>query len=199
MKEKNRQKTKEEKIEYQVKLQEVARQIAAGEFNIKEYYGFTDEGLEAIYAIGYEMYQHKQYEKAKDIFVLLTMLDPSSVKYLSAAGSACFSLEDFQNAAVFFRFTLLGGEAFTPKNLMRLAECTLKLGNFEETKMHLQETVRLSQTDVFKDDKDSQMCSARAAMMLKFLDRKEQEDQQAADATSADAQEQQTQLTSKES
>ncbi|MDR0693593.1 MAG: hypothetical protein LBF49_03450 [Puniceicoccales bacterium] len=56
---------KKAQIEYQKKLQDAAMQIVSGNFDIKEYYGISDEGLEAIYTVGYEMYKHKQYEEAK--------------------------------------------------------------------------------------------------------------------------------------
>jgi TolA-binding protein len=113
---------KQAQIEYQKKLQDAAMQIVSGKFDIKEYYGISEDGLEAIYVVGYEMYKHKQYEEAKGVFTILCVLEPTSVKYLSACGSAYFMMEDYLNASQLFRIALIHGD-YTPKTLLRLAEC----------------------------------------------------------------------------
>ena len=51
---------KKKDIERFEALRDAAAQIADGNFDIKKYYGITDDGLEAIYNIGYEMYNHKK-------------------------------------------------------------------------------------------------------------------------------------------
>ncbi|MDR1528112.1 MAG: tetratricopeptide repeat protein [Puniceicoccales bacterium] len=156
---------KEAQIKYQKELQDAAMQIVSGEFDIKEYYGISNEGLDAIYTVGHEMYKHKQYEEAKGVFTILCTLEPTSIKYLSACGSTYFMLEDYLNASQFFRLALINGD-YTPKTLLRLAECTIKLELLELTERYLRELIRIAAEEKFKNDKESQAYEARAQMML---------------------------------
>jgi tetratricopeptide (TPR) repeat protein len=165
-------------IEYQKRLQDAAMQILSGKFNIKEYYGISDEGLEAIYMVGYEMYKHKQYEEAKGVFTLLCALEPASIKYLSACGSACFMQEDYINASQFFRLALINGD-YTPKTLLRLAECSIKLELLELAERYLGELVRVAAEEKFKDNKESQTYKTRAQMMLSMITKRLQKEQTA--------------------
>ncbi|MDR2778866.1 MAG: tetratricopeptide repeat protein [Puniceicoccales bacterium] len=159
---------KEAQIKYQQTLQDAATQIISGDFNIKEYYGISDDGLEAIYTVGYEMYKHKQYEEAKGVFTILCMLEPTSVKYLSAGGAAYFMLGDYLNASQLFRIALINGD-YTPKTLLRLAECSIKLEMLELAERYLAELVHIATEEKFKNDKESQAYSARAKMMLAMV------------------------------
>jgi TPR repeat protein len=79
---------KERDEKYQGELKDAADKILTGDFSLREYYGLTDGGLEAIYMVGHEMYKHKQYDKAKGVFAILCTFDPLSTKYTSACGSA---------------------------------------------------------------------------------------------------------------
>jgi predicted Zn-dependent protease len=140
-------------------------QIVSGNFDIKEYYGISDEGLEAIYTVAYEMFKHKQYEEAKGVFTILCVLEPTSIRYLSACGSTYFMLEDYLNASQFFRIALIHGD-YTPKTLLRLAECTVKLELLELAERYLTELIRVAQKEEFKNDIESKSYEARARMML---------------------------------
>ena len=151
-------------IEYKKQLQDAAEKILTGEFDIKKYYGLTKESMDAIYLVGHEMYHHKQYDKARDVFGLLSMLEPSSSMYLSACGSACFMDEDYFNAANFFRLSMLQGE-YNPKTLLRMAECCVRLNQLYLVKRYTDEIIRLSDRDEYKNDKAVQGYVARAKMM----------------------------------
>ncbi|MDR1433015.1 MAG: hypothetical protein LBI61_01575 [Puniceicoccales bacterium] len=154
---------KKSQDKYHEALREAADHIISGDFSLKEYYGLGDEGLEAIYVIGYEMYKHKQYAKAKGVFSILTMLDPTP-RYLSACGSAHFMAGDYANAVQYFRMALLGGD-YTPKTLLRLVECTIRMSQFELAKKYVDEIVSLAHDDKFKNDKESMTYEARAKMI----------------------------------
>ncbi|MDR0742066.1 MAG: tetratricopeptide repeat protein [Puniceicoccales bacterium] len=169
---------KKTQVEYQKKLQDAAMQILSGKFNIKEYYGISDEGLEAIYTVGYEMYSHKQYEEAKGVFSLLCALEPTSTKYLSACGSSCFMQEDHLNASQFFRLALINGD-YTPKTLLRLAECSIRLELLELAERYLREVIHIAAGENFKDNKEAQIYKTRAQMMLTMITERSQEKQTA--------------------
>lgn len=157
-------KNDKQSIEYKKQLQDAAEKILTGEFDIKKYYGLTKESMDAIYLVGHEMYHHKQYDKARDVFGLLSMLEPKSTMYLSACGSACFMNEDYFNAAQFFRLAMLQGE-YNPKTLLRMAECCVRLNQFDLVKRYTDEIIRLSDRDEYKNDKVVQGYVVRAKMM----------------------------------
>ena len=71
---------KKKDIERFEALRDAAAQIADGNFDIKKYYGITDDGLEAIYNIGYKMYNKKKYENDGDVFSILTIIETSTKK-----------------------------------------------------------------------------------------------------------------------
>ncbi|MDR2737781.1 MAG: tetratricopeptide repeat protein [Puniceicoccales bacterium] len=176
-------KNKEPKIpkEYLESMKEAALLIVSGKFKMKDYYGLTDEGLESIYAVGHELFSHKRYDDAKGVFSLLTILSPDSVKYTSACGSTCFMAKDYKNALQYFTNALSSGD-YSPKSLMRTAECSLRLGLLEITEGYLQEIIDLSKKKEFKDLKDTQICSARAALILPMV-KKQIEDKKREEVT----------------
>jgi tetratricopeptide (TPR) repeat protein len=156
---------------YQAELQNVAEKVLAGQFDMQKYYGLTDDGLETIYALGHEMFSHKQYDKAFNIFLLLSILKPDLPKYTTASGLACYMKGNYESAADFFRAALLSG-GYTTKNLIRIAECSLKLERFEETIVYLDEIISIANSENLKDDSDVQMHSVRAKMMKVFSEKR---------------------------
>ncbi|MDR1413825.1 MAG: tetratricopeptide repeat protein [Puniceicoccales bacterium] len=161
---------KKNDAEYQKSLKSAAEKILSGEFNIREYYGLTDDGMEAIYMVGSEMYKHKQYEKAKGVFALLATLDPLSIKYLAACGSANFMDKDYFGATQYFRLAIMHGD-YTPKALLRLAECVVRLNQLDTAKKYIDELQTLAQTDKFKKDKETEAYVSRAKMIAAAIEK----------------------------
>jgi predicted Zn-dependent protease len=155
---------------YEKSLRTAAEQILSGSFDIRKYYGISDDGLEAIYAVGSEMFKHKQFEKARDTFSLLSTLAPENSKYLSACGSASFMLKDYHSAVYFFRLAAINGD-YSPKILLRLAECSSCLNLAKETKKYLQEALSLSKKPSFVKTPEDEILLARAKMMLSRLEK----------------------------
>ncbi|MDR0595526.1 MAG: tetratricopeptide repeat protein [Puniceicoccales bacterium] len=148
----------------------VATAILDGTFDIKGYYGLTDGGVEAIYVAGYEFFQHKKYEQAQQIFSLLCFLDNSTPKFYYAYGAASFMLKQYFNAEIGYRAAMLTGD-YTPKLFLRLAEACLWQNKIKETEDSLNEVMRLSQLDEFKDSDDAKHAASRASLILEGLKR----------------------------
>jgi predicted Zn-dependent protease len=176
-----KKKDKKDAIEYQKALKDAAYQIASGKFSAKEYYGLTDGGLECIYSVGHEMFAHKQYENAKSIFSLLATIEPKSIKYVSAAGSACFMSGDYMAAWEFFQYAMVLGD-YNPRALLRAAECSIRLGQNEATKKYLNELLSVAGDKKFKDDKNVGICVARANLMLSAIKKQEEDAAKAAES-----------------
>ena len=163
---------KKKDIERFEALKDAAAQIADGNFDIKKYYGITDDGLEAIYNIGYEMYNHKKYENAGDVFNLLTMLEPNSTKYLSACASAQYMAGNYLGALLLFKMSMINGD-YNPKTLMKISECSIKLEKFDDVRRYNNEIIRLFSTDEYKKDKEVASYVERAKMINSMLDEKD--------------------------
>jgi hypothetical protein len=171
-------------VEYQKTLQNAAKRIMDGDFTVKDYYGLSDGAMEAIYMVGHGLYQNKQYARAKDILAMLSTMDPMNAKYMSAAGMACFMDNDFVHADQIFRCALVSGD-YTPKTLMRLLECSVKLKKWENAKRYVDEVVALGKNKEFKDSKEMEMYSNRAAMIrvvveAELIKKKKEESERAA-------------------
>jgi tetratricopeptide (TPR) repeat protein len=139
--------------------------ILDGTFNAKDYYGLTDGGVEAMYATGYEFFQHKKYEQAQRVFSLLCFLDGRSKKFHYALGAVSFLLKQYLQAEMEYRIALLYGE-YNPNLFLHLAEACLAQNKTKEATDCLGEVIRLSKLDEFKDDNTAKHAAGRAALML---------------------------------
>lgn len=148
----------------------VATSILDGTFDVKEYYGLTEGGVEAMYAAGYELFQHKKYDKAQQIFSMLCFLDNNSKKFYYAYGVASFMLKQYMQAEIGYRAALLNGD-YTPNLFLRLAEACLCQNKMKEGTDCLDEVIRLSQLDEFKNN-DAKYAAGRAALILDGLSKK---------------------------
>ena len=128
--------------------------------------------MEAIYNIGYEMYNHKKYENAGDVFNLLTMLEPNSTKYLSACASAQYMAGNYLGALLLFKMSMINGD-YNPKTLMKISECSIKLEKFDDVRRYNNEIIRLFSTDEYKKDKEVASYVERAKMINSMLDEKD--------------------------
>ena len=162
--------TRGKALEEQENLQNVAMKILSGEFDIQEYLGLDDNALEVIYSLGREMFNLKKYEKAKDVFNLLCLLKANNPKYIAACGSACFMLKDYINAMLFFRMAVVNGD-YTPKSIMKIAECTVRLHQIEPTLLCLKEIETLMKNNKeFQSDSESLKCYEKAKMIKENLE-----------------------------
>lgn len=59
---------------------------------------FPEKKIDALYASGYDLYQKKDFVKARQTFALLTLLCPAVLKFWWALGGVQVALNDFQGA-----------------------------------------------------------------------------------------------------
>jgi predicted Zn-dependent protease len=162
----------------QAESEKIVDSIFNGTFSAKEYYGLTDGGTEAIYAAGYELFQHKKYEQAQHIFSLLCFLDNKSKKFYYALGAVSFLLKQYLQAEMAYRIALINGE-YNPNLFLHLAEACLAQKKIKEASDCLNEVVRLSKLAEFKDDNDAKHAAGRAILMLNGLNLEEESEKSA--------------------
>jgi tetratricopeptide (TPR) repeat protein len=147
---------------------DIAVAVLEGSFDMKEYYNLTDGGAEAIYAAGYELFQHKKYDQAQKIFSILCFLDNKSAKFRYAYGVTSFMLKQYQQAEFGYRGAMLAGD-YTQNLFIRLAEVCLVQQKIKEAVECLNEVIALVDSGEFKDE-DSKHAAGRAAVILSGLE-----------------------------
>ncbi len=86
---------------------------------------FDQEFLEHIYANAYQLFKAGHYDKAKGIFQLLLVLNPSDAKYSMGLATCCRQQKDFDEAIhFFFKTALLDKES--PYPFYFAAECMVE-------------------------------------------------------------------------
>lgn len=159
-----------EALQYQQELMNVAYQLLNGTFDAKKYYGITDEMIDFSYGMGVELYKNKQYEKAMDVFSVLSVLDPRNIKVMKAKGSCCFQLNDFASSREYFRQAIAAGE-YTIKNFMRVVETSFRLQDADVVKKAAEEIIQLAHKAGEPLSKEDAGIVERAIMFLEILSR----------------------------
>tara|TARA_Y100001956_G_scaffold70391_1_gene74352 strand:+ start:1026 stop:1619 length:594 start_codon:yes stop_codon:yes gene_type:complete len=89
---------------------------------------YTKDTYENIYAYGYNFFTAGQFDKAKDIFKILMILDPQNVKAFIALGGCFQKLENFETAMNIYR----AGIFIDPENSVLSMNIGLCHMNLEE-------------------------------------------------------------------
>ncbi len=163
-------------------LERVENEILNGTFDIKKYFDITSDAVMAIYSIGYQMYVNKKYDKAYAIFGIVDMLEPSADHFFAHAAAA-FMLKNYTIALQLYGIALLHGR-YNPSILEQMAECCAYLNKVDLLQKYATESIRLSQTDEFKNNKAELKYAERAKLILDGV--KELLEKQKAEASEKD-------------
>lgn len=97
---------------------------------LKDLQGLTSENMEAIYAVGHNLYSAGKYEQAHSLFQYLCMLMPYEKKYWLGLGACRQMQKNFQDAVD--AYCLAGAlDPSDPHAPLHAGECFLALGNAE--------------------------------------------------------------------
>ncbi len=116
-----------------VKNEDVAETVIGliqGTVQLKDVKGFSDESMEAVYALAYNAVQAGAFENAEKLFRFLVLFDNSEEKHWNGLGLSMFARENYEGAlraysmAAFFNID-------DPKSLIRVAECYVALADAE--------------------------------------------------------------------
>ena len=93
---------------------------------MKSKMNYTKESYENMYAYGYNFFTAGQFDKAKDVFKMLVILEPKNIKGFIALGGCFQKLEQFEAAMNIYR----SGTYVDPENpvvCMNLGLCHMNL------------------------------------------------------------------------
>ena len=116
----------------QEQLQNVINDVMTGQKTIQEVKGLSDEQMEAIYSMGYNLYQNAKYEDATQVFTWLTMLNPFQSKYWMGLGGALQMSKDFDWALQTYAMAAVVGEPRYPTPHLHAGECYMSKGDLDE-------------------------------------------------------------------
>ena len=96
----------------------------------KEISNIDDKSTEAIYAVGYNLYQAGKYDDAKNIFQFLSYYDHYNSKFFTGLG-ACFMMnKEYTKAIELFSYACALNK-LDPKNHIYMGDCYLNKGEKE--------------------------------------------------------------------
>jgi type III secretion system low calcium response chaperone LcrH/SycD len=92
----------------------------------KDACGVGDNTAEAMYAQGYQLYNNGKYGEARQIFSMLTVLNPLEPKYLLGQAASTHMMRELEHAAeLYVRYTILSPQ--DPVPYYHAADCYIQL------------------------------------------------------------------------
>ena len=102
-----------------------AKKMYRGSVSLSDVVGLTDKELEAMYGVGYHLFNWGKYQPALDIFSVLTLYSPFKAHYWRAAGAVNQAMKRFKEAILAYDMALtnnnLDAVSYTYRGESRLA------------------------------------------------------------------------------
>ncbi len=125
-------------------IEEIVTAVVKGETTLQEVKGFSDEQMEAIYSIGYNLYQVGKYQDAVQVFSWLGVFNPFMSKYWLGLGASLQMLKNFENALNAYAVAAITSVPEDPVPHLHAGECYLGMDNLDEAAKAFQMAVDFS-------------------------------------------------------
>jgi transloator len=129
--------------------QKAALDVLAAGAGLKDLRGLSEEDLEAVYAIGFNLYSHGKYAEAEPLFQFACLYGNTQPHYWLALGNCRLMLTKYEAAIDAFGFAYLY-DSDNAWPVIQAATCHLALGDKKNAKDALEladETVGTSRPD----------------------------------------------------
>lgn len=145
-------------------VEEVLMEFFGKGGTFKDLKNMSDDAMEAIYSVAYNLYQGGKYEEARKVFQFLCFYDHFNRKYFMGLGACQQMMKEYENAIEIFSFaTILDSD--DPRPMLYIGDCHLAMGNKDEAKTAYETAIEWAGSrDEFAEDKE------RAQNMLENLD-----------------------------
>jgi type III secretion system low calcium response chaperone LcrH/SycD len=137
-----------------------AADLLAHGATLKAIKGYTDEEFEALYTLGYNLYNQGKFAEALQAFGFLLMHDQLERRYYKAFGSCQQMLKQYEEAIRNYSMASIL-DLTDPEPTFHTAECMVGLGMTEEAVEALDIVVRQT-----KDKPDYKVMHERAKAMI---------------------------------
>lgn len=131
--------------------------------SFKDAVGISDESMESIYGHAYRSYNSGNYDEGRELFRVLTMLNPLEPKYLLGVAACNHMLKDYEKAIEsYVSCTLMNAD--DPLPYYYASDCCLKINDISSALIFLQIVV-----DLAKDKKEYAIIKDRAQLTIDGL------------------------------
>ena len=129
----------------------------------KELKDMSDDSMEAIYSVAYNLYQGGKYEEAQKVFQFLCFYDHFNRKYFMGLGACQQMMKQYEQAIEIFSFaTILDSD--DPRPMLYIGDCNMALGEKDKAKAAYETALEWSvDKEEFAEDRE------RAQSMLDNL------------------------------
>lgn len=139
--------------ESEAHLSKIVGEALRGKTSLGVELGLKAEELEALYAVGYNLYSAGKYADAMRMFSVLCLMAPTEYRYIFGAASCFQMVGEFLMASIYFQ--LAGGlNLDDPAPMMHTAECLLSMKDKDGAKFALEQALTRAGTqpqyDAFK-------------------------------------------------
>lgn len=145
----------QEQKDFEMKMLDVLAMFSQG-YTLADFAGLKSEHLEALYALGYQLYNAQNYEDALKVFEALRLYDHTQTRFHMGAGACLQALERYQQAVEVYSVAALSTGLADPAPIYYGAVCLLKSGKKEEAMGALESLVIMGRKGNAKDDKIKQ-------------------------------------------
>ena len=130
----------------------------------KDLKDMSDDAMEAIYSVAYNLYQGGKYDEAQKVFQFLCFYDHFNRKYFMGLGACQQMMKEYENAIEIFSFaTILDSD--DPRPMLYIGDCRLAMGSKNEAKIAYEAALEWAgDKEEFAEDKE------RAQSMLENLE-----------------------------
>lgn len=106
----------------------------------KDMKDLSDDAMEAIYSVAYNLYQGGKYEEAQKVFQFLCFYDHFNRKYYMGLGACQQMQKQYDNAIEIFSFaTVLDSD--DPRPMICIGDCHLAKGDKEKARMSYETSI----------------------------------------------------------
>ncbi len=129
----------------------------------KELKNLSDDTMESVYGVAFNLYQNDKYEEATKVFQFLCFYDHYNAKYYLGLGACQLMMKAYEKAIDFFGFAATM-DMNDPRSMLYIGECHLGMDNIESAKVAYKTAIEwAADQKEFKDEK------LRAENMLSSL------------------------------
>ena len=118
----------------------------------KELKNLTDESMEAIYSVAFNLYQGGRYDEAKKVFQFLCFYDHYEKKYFLGLGACQMMEQEFETAVELFSFAS-ALDTDDPRAMLYIGDCHMAMGKPAAAKLAYETAVKWAGDQAeFKDE-----------------------------------------------
>ncbi len=107
----------------------------------KELKNLSDESMEAIYSVAFNLYQGGRYDEAKKVFQFLCFYDHFNKKYFLGLGACQMMEQDFETAVELFSFAS-ALDTDDPRAMLYIGDCQMAMGKPAAAKVAYETAVK---------------------------------------------------------